>query len=148
GPGLQRPPMYSAVKVGGRQLYKLAREGIEVERPARPIEIFALRLEPASTPDRVRFAVDCSKGTYIRVLAEDVGRRLGTLAVLASLRRTAFGAFSVADAHPLDALLALAREGGAPVLDVRTALRPAREIAVGPELARAIAVGQRAALRN
>jgi tRNA pseudouridine55 synthase len=145
----QRPPMYSAVKVGGRELYKLARQGIEVEREARPVEIHSLRLAPVpGDPTLVRFAVDCSKGTYVRVLAEDVGRALGTVAALASLRRTAFGAFSVDRAHPLDALLALPEGAPLPVLGIREALRPLRELAVDRPLAHAIANGQVAALQR
>jgi tRNA pseudouridine55 synthase len=146
GPQLQRPPMYSAVKIGGRALHKLARAGLEVERPERPVEIYALDLEDGGAPARLSFRVECSKGTYVRVLAEEVGRGLGTVATLASLRRTLFGPFSAVDSHPLADLLALAPGGPLPVLDVRAALRPAREIAVGPDLAYAIAAGQRAAL--
>jgi len=147
GPLLQQPPMYSAVKVGGRELYKLARAGVDVERTPRQVEIHALALAPdPEDRARVRFTVDCSKGTYVRVLAEDVGRALGTVATLASLRRTAFGGLSVADAHPLDDLLALPEGAPLPVVGVRAALRPAREIAVERDLAFAIASGQRAAL--
>jgi tRNA pseudouridine55 synthase len=146
GRRLQKPPMYSAVKIGGRELYKLAREGVEIDRPARAIAIFALELAASPEPGRVRFAVHCSKGTYVRVLAEEVGRALGTLATLASLRRTAFGAFSIADAHGLDDLLARPPGEELPVIDVRTALQPLRELQVGADLARAIACGQRAAL--
>jgi len=85
GPGEQRPPMYSAVKQQGRKLYELARAGVTVEREPRPVTIH--RLELASVPDApgtVAFAVLCSKGTYVRVLAEDVARALGTVGTLAS----------------------------------------------------------------
>src|SRR5690606_3031649 len=89
GERMQKPPMYSAVKHKGRKLYELARAGVTVERPERPIEIVSLELAPvADEPATVAFAVTCSKGTYVRVLAEDIGRELGTLATLASLRRT------------------------------------------------------------
>jgi tRNA pseudouridine55 synthase len=146
GHGEQRPPMYSAVKVGGRELYKLARAGIEVDRAPRPIEIYSLRLEPGRDDRHVRFAVECSKGTYVRVLAEDIGRALGTVAALASLRRTGFGSFAIAQAVPLDDLLALPPGGPLPVLGVREALRPLREIAVGREIAHALGNGRQAAL--
>lgn len=142
----QVPPMYSAVKVAGRKLYELARQGQEVERTTREIEVFAFELEAATpSPPRLRFAVECSKGTYVRVMAEEVGRALGTLAALAELRRTRFGAFSIQDAHPLEVILA--REPGElPVITNRAALRSAREIEVDGHLAFAIAAGQRAAL--
>jgi tRNA pseudouridine55 synthase len=98
----QRPPMYSALKRDGVPLYRLARRGIEVERELRPVRIDALALEPEGA-DRLRFAVACSKGTYVRVLAEDLGQALGTVAHLTELRRTQFGAFSLDAAVGLDA---------------------------------------------
>lgn len=98
---LQRPPMYSALKRDGVPLYRLARRGIEVEREPRAVRIDALELA-ADGPDRLRFAVACSKGTYIRVLAEDIGQALGTVAHLSELRRTQFGAFDLAEAVPLE----------------------------------------------
>lgn len=72
----QVPPMYSAIKRGGVPLYRLARQGIEVEREPRPIEVRALTLSPAG-PAMVAFRVECSKGTYVRVLAADIGQALG-----------------------------------------------------------------------
>jgi tRNA pseudouridine55 synthase len=92
GPSMQTPPMYSAIKRGGVPLYKLAREGVEVERDPRAIVIHELHLEPLGER-RIAFRVSCSKGTYIRVLAEDIGRELGTVAHLEELRRTGFGPF-------------------------------------------------------
>jgi tRNA pseudouridine55 synthase len=143
GAGLQRPPMYSAVKHRGKPLYELARAGVTIDRAERPIEISSLELETvASDPALVAFAVTCSKGTYVRVLAEDVGRALGTLAALATLRRTAFGDFTLAEAHTLDAVLARP-PGDLPVIAPEQALRSARRIAVGAAQAFAIASGQR-----
>ncbi len=98
----QRPPMYSALKRDGVPLYRLARRGIEVERELRPVRIDALQLAAAG-PDRLRFTVACSKGTYVRVLAEDLGLALGSVAHLAELRRTQFGDFAIADAVELEA---------------------------------------------
>lgn len=92
GEQTQTPPMYSAIKRAGVPLYKLAREGVEVERESRPISIYALALERVAE-SRIRFRVECSKGTYVRVLAEDIGRELGTVAHLAELRRVTFGHF-------------------------------------------------------
>jgi tRNA pseudouridine55 synthase len=97
---LQTPPMYSALKRDGVPLYRLARRGVEVERQPRPIRIDVLALEPAGE-GRLRFAVACSKGTYVRVLAEDIGDALGSAAHLDTLRRTGFGPFSVAAATAL-----------------------------------------------
>jgi tRNA pseudouridine55 synthase len=94
GDQLQTPPMYSAIKRGGVPLYELARKGVEVEREPRPITITRLELTRAAAA-RVRFRVACSKGTYVRVLAEDIGRELGTVAHLAELRRTGFGPFRI-----------------------------------------------------
>ena len=103
---VQIPPMYSALKHQGRALYTYAREGVEIERVARPVKVSVLTLEDYSVPD-LRIFVACSKGTYIRVLAEDIGKVLGCGATLAALRRTQVGRFSVADGHNLDALAGL-----------------------------------------
>jgi tRNA pseudouridine55 synthase len=97
----QVPPMYSALKRSGVPLYRLARQGIEVERAPRRVCIHSLRLR-AESPDRVDFEVHCSKGTYVRSLAADLARALGTVGHLSTLRRTRFGAFSVDDAAPLE----------------------------------------------
>ncbi len=110
GRRLQTPPMYSALKHEGTPLYKLARKGITVEREPRWIHVTfeALEVEAADT---LRFCLTCSKGTYVRVLAEEIGEALGTVAHLLELRRTRFGPFSIAQAVPLSAL-----EGPAPAL--------------------------------
>ncbi|HJQ83509.1 MAG TPA: tRNA pseudouridine(55) synthase TruB [Candidatus Binatia bacterium] len=115
----QVPPMYSALKRDGVPLYALARRGIEVEREAREIVIHRLALVLAA-PDRLDFAVECSKGTYVRVLAAEIGEALGTVAHLAVLRRTRVGTFAVEDARPLDALLV--SDAPLPLVPVRRAL--------------------------
>lgn len=103
GVSWQTPPMYSALKQGGRRLYALARRGEVVARPARRIEIYAA--EPLEADgERVVFEVTCGSGVYVRALAEDLGRALGTVAHLASLRRLAIGDFEVAQAADADAL--------------------------------------------
>lgn len=107
----QVPPMHSAVRVGGRRLYELAREGREIERTARRIEILSLDRESLSG-DELVISVTCSKGTYIRTLAMELGRALGCGAYLTALRRTAVGPFGLAEAITLDAL-AQAGEGAA-----------------------------------
>ena len=99
----QRPPMYSALKMQGQPLYALARKGMEVERPSRKVHIH--RLDVTREPGGIlSMSVTCSKGTYIRVLAEDLGKRLGGGAYLTALRRTAIGNIDVADASTLDEL--------------------------------------------
>jgi tRNA pseudouridine55 synthase len=115
GPILQVPPMVSAVKVDGRRLHQLAREGIEVERQPRPVTVYRFDIEPAGPVDgsvdegdRVyRAVVECSSGTYVRTLAADLGHALGGGAHLRNLRRTAIGSFTLAEALPLDDLLVI-----------------------------------------
>ncbi|HEX5773415.1 MAG TPA: tRNA pseudouridine(55) synthase TruB [Geomobilimonas sp.] len=99
----QVPPMFSALKLDGVPLYKLARQGTEVERQPRNIEIFSLSLERIELPD-VAFSVVCSRGTYVRTLAADIGERLGCGAHLRELRRTRSGPFVIADAVTLEQL--------------------------------------------
>jgi tRNA pseudouridine55 synthase len=99
----QVPPMFSAIKHGGRPLYKLARQGINVPRAPRRVHVPELALlELDGTTLRVR--VTCGKGTYVRVLAEDIGKTLGCGASLAALRRTAVGSFRISDAISLERL--------------------------------------------
>ncbi len=110
GPILQTPPMYSAIKQGGQPLYKLARQGVEVERAARPVEIYSLEITSCTLPF-VSFTVHCSRGTYVRTLADDIGTVLGTGAALKELRRTASGPFLMASARTLGELEAAAEAG-------------------------------------
>ena len=99
----QVPPMYSAKKHQGKRLYELARQGIEVERPAKTITIFDLEVVEISLPTVV-VDVTCSAGTYIRVLADDIGKKLGCGAHLSALRRTAVGRFDIGEAITLEEL--------------------------------------------
>ena len=93
GKQLQLPPMYSAIKINGKKLYQLARQGVEVERTARPIEVYKLELlHYTATSFTVRVA--CSKGTYIRVLGEDLATALGTCGTMSFLLRTQVGAYT------------------------------------------------------
>ena len=103
---MQVPPMYSALKKDGKKLYELAREGIEVERAARPLTIYELSLTPLSA-QQLQLTVTCSKGTYVRVLAEDIAKALGTVGHLTALRRIRTGDFKIADAIPLADFTAL-----------------------------------------
>ena len=106
----QVPPMHSAVHVGGKRLYELAREGLEVERAARRVEVYSLqRVEWQG--DVLVVDVSCSKGTYIRTLAMDIGRALGCGAYLTALRRTVVGDFTLAQASTLESLERAGPEG-------------------------------------
>ena len=104
GDQMQLPPMVSAIKIKGVPLYKLARQGETVERPPKLVHVYRFELLGFSPPD-VRFAVECTKGTYVRTLAHDVGQSLGVGAHLVQLRRTKIGQLDVARAHPLADLL-------------------------------------------
>lgn len=108
GKQIQLPPMYSAVKINGQKLYQLARKGVEVERKARPIEIYKLELLDAKLPAEsisakysFTVAVECSKGTYIRVLGEDIATALGTCGTMSFLLRTQVGSYLLNEAHTL-----------------------------------------------
>ncbi|HTQ09754.1 MAG TPA: tRNA pseudouridine(55) synthase TruB [Fimbriimonadaceae bacterium] len=99
----QVPPMYSAVKVGGKALYRYARAGQEVEREPRNVHIGAFDVVSMG-PDRITARIECSGGTYIRTLAHDLGQDVGSGAYLANLNRTRVGRFSLEQATPLDAV--------------------------------------------
>lgn len=129
---LQVPPMVSAVKIDGKRLHELARQGIEVERPARPVTVYRYDLVPTDDPLVYRATVECSSGTYVRVLAADVGHALGGGAHLRALRRTSVGAFTLADAHPLEQV---------EVLPMSAALRGFPVVSVGPDLEAQVRVG-------
>jgi len=106
GDQMQTPPMVSAVKIKGVPLYKLARKGIEVERKARLIHIYGFLLSKYEEPIGT-FRIACTKGTYVRSLAHELGQKLGCGAHLATLRRTISGKFEAKDAIPMDDLLKL-----------------------------------------
>ncbi len=101
----QRPPIYSAIKVDGKRLYKAARAGQQVEVPMRTVEVSKFELRRIALPE-VDFVVQCSKGTYIRSLAHDLGQLAQSGAHLTALRRTAIGEYNVADAYTVDQLTA------------------------------------------
>ena len=101
---LQVPTMYSALKVNGKKLYELARKGQEVERAARPITIYSL-VNLGFDGLRLRLRVQCSKGTYIRTLCQDIGDALGCGGCMEALRRTSAGEYSIEEAVPLETLL-------------------------------------------
>jgi tRNA pseudouridine55 synthase len=103
----QLPPMVSAVRVGGRRLHELARQGEEVEREARRVTVHRFEVEPTGDPVVFRAEVECSSGTFVRSLAADLGTALGGGAHLRGLRRTRIGSFAEADAHAVDELVVL-----------------------------------------
>ena len=107
----QLPPMYSAVKINGQPLYKAARKGQTVERTPRPITVYSIEYLGSPAPSDYTLRVSCSKGTYIRVLAEDIGTALGVPATLAALRRTQAGEFGIEQCHTLPEILAAAESG-------------------------------------
>jgi tRNA pseudouridine55 synthase len=116
GDSKQIPPMHSAIKRQGVPLYKLAHQGIEVEREARDITIHSLDLVRLDG-DELEIDVRCSKGTYIRTLAEDIGEELGCGAHISALRRTGIGALDNIEMHTLDSLTALAEQQDKKALD-------------------------------
>ncbi len=99
----QTPPMYSAIRVDGKRLYELAREGKEIARPKRKITVFSIGVERCSDIEYA-LTVHCSKGTYIRTLCADIGAFLGCGGTMSSLRRTRAGVFTIADAHSFEDL--------------------------------------------
>jgi tRNA pseudouridine55 synthase len=126
----QVPPMVSAVKIGGRRLHELARQGVEVERPPRKVTVYRFDTEPdPARPGVYRAEVECSSGTYIRVLAEDVGTALGGGAHIGCLRRTRIGSFGESDMRPLDLLTHDA------ILTPAQAMRDLAFVTVDPEIA-------------
>lgn len=114
----QIPPMYSAIQVNGQRLYNLARQGIEVERQSRKVTVFSIDIEKMELP-YIEINVHCSKGTYIRTLASDIGTALGCGGCISSLERTASGVFELKNSITPDELLSLAEKG-----EVQKALLP------------------------
>lgn len=106
----QIPPMYSALKINGRKLYELAREGKEVERQPRHVDILYIKILDINLPD-VRFLAGCSKGTYIRTLCADIGEKIGCGAAMAGLKRTRVGNFNIEDALTLSEVEELVKSG-------------------------------------
>jgi tRNA pseudouridine55 synthase len=109
---MQTPPMYSAIKVGGKKLYEIARRGGEVERKPRPVTIFELE-SVGELSNEMELRIRCSKGTYIRTLCSDIGHALGCGACMSALRRTRAGSFGIESAHTLEQVLEAADNGAA-----------------------------------
>lgn len=111
GKSEQIPPMHSAIKINGQKLYQLARKGIDIEIPARQINIHELKPLSFQSPDNVLFEVRCSKGTYIRALCRDIGAVLGCGAAMSYLVRTKTGAFSAEKSSSLDEIMSALEHG-------------------------------------
>lgn len=143
----QVPPMFSAVKVNGKRLYDLAREGTVVERQARKVTIYDLVLQQVRVEQGmvdVRFTCTCSKGTYMRTLCVDLGRALGYPAHMKLLRRIKSGPFTEQDAIPLATLEEMAAHGGdlsQPLLSIREAVSFLPFVQVKPERVKAVLNG-------
>tara|TARA_Y100001970_G_scaffold288578_1_gene416308 strand:+ start:842 stop:1813 length:972 start_codon:yes stop_codon:yes gene_type:complete len=146
----QVPPLYSAIKIGGQRSYKRARAG-EAELPAaRPVEVSRLELVDRPDPDHAVFEVDCGKGTYIRSLARDLGKVLGTVAHVSELRRTRCGPFHEKDAISLDTLAGsvLCAPPQESLLDVMTALDDIPALAMTATQARYLRHGRAVRVRS
>ncbi len=147
GPISQVPPAYAAIKREGRALYDYARAGEAIEVAPRAVTIFALELVSFTGPDEVALRVHCSKGTYVRALARDLGRALGTGGHVTALRRTSSGPFALEVAWPLDRVLAAltAGDGDLPVVSLADALVHLPAVTADDALARRLRAGQRVA---
>lgn len=128
----QVPPMYSALKKDGSRLYELARKGMEVSREARPVRVELHRLEQVA-PARLEFELTCSKGTYIRTLAVDIGRWLGCGAYLSRLRRVTSGPFRIAAAVTLEDLGGIEDMDAVPLVSLNHALSHLRCAVLGAD---------------
>jgi len=139
GPILQVPPMVSAVRVGGRRLHALARQGLEVERAARPVTVHSFVVTPTPEPAVWQMAVTCSSGTYVRVLAADLGSAVGVPAHLRQLRRVAVGSLGEDRARSLEAVEA---DPAAAVVAPAVALADDPAVTVDAEAAQAVTHGR------
>ncbi len=122
GDQYQTPPMFSAIKIGGVPLYKMARQGEVVEREPRFIRVSAFELQSLALP-KLTFRLDCTKGTYVRTIAHDLGAKLGCCAHLSALRRTGSGKFKIDQCTTLDAIQEMS------LSDIEKLLIPVREAA-------------------
>ncbi len=141
----QLPPMYSAIKIGGKKLYEIARRGGEVERKPRRVAIYELQRLGRDDAGDIQLRVRCSKGTYIRALCNDIGAALGCGGCMSALRRTRAGEFTLAEAHTMDDVLTAAEEGRAEglLLPVDTLFRAYPALALTAPQERALRSGVR-----
>ena len=144
----QIPPMVSAVKVGGRRLHQLARQGVEVEREARDVTIHSFALAATDDPSVWSFDVECSVGTYVRVLLSDLASALGTVGHLSSLRRTRSGDFRVEDALSVEQLSDVVASGGTALRAPVTFVEKLEHVVLDDDAESKIRMGQRATLAD
>ncbi len=150
---MQRPPVYSAIKIAGQRAYDLAREGETVTLEERPVSIHRLVLAEMPDRDHATFDAECGKGTYVRALARDIGRRLGCLGHVVALRRLVVGPFDANHAVTVEQLITAREEGDVLSLDrflmpLGVSLGEVPEIAVGASDAARIGRGQSVLLRG
>ncbi|MCU1364178.1 MAG: truB [Acidimicrobiaceae bacterium] len=143
GPQQQTPPMVSALRINGRRLHALAREGVEVDRPARDITIETFALEALASPHEWSFEVTCSVGTYVRVVLADLAAQLGTIGHLSALRRLASGTHLVENALTLDEFERGVNGGNSAMLAPRALVEQLEAIVVTDDEARRLRHGQR-----
>ena len=141
---LQVPPMYSAVKLNGKKFYEYARQGVEIERAPRPIEIFQLTCL-RFYPPYFCLNIECSKGTYIRTLLEDIAVSMGTCACMTFLLRTKAGDFSIEDSHTIDEIT---ENPKAVLLPLEYAVRETEKLSVNPLQAFRITSGVRITIKG
>ena len=151
GPITQMPPSYSALKRAGRPLYDYARADEAIEAAPRTVTVHDLELTSFAGPSAAAFTMRCSKGTYVRALARDLGRALGVGAHVTALRRTRSGPFSLAEARPLDDVLALladpaADQAALPLVALPAALRHLEQRVVSETVARDVRMGRKIGL--
>jgi tRNA pseudouridine55 synthase len=147
----QTPPRFSALKIDGERAYNLARDGEDVALAPRRIDVHRLTLVATPDADRAVFETECGKGTYVRALARDIGRALGSLGHVCELRRTQVGSFDEGNAVRFAALARLAEEGGDPaaaLLPVESALAAVPALQVSRADADRLALGQSVLLRG
>lgn len=144
---MQTPPMYSALKVGGKKLYELARAGVTVEREARAVRIYSLECERISERE---YSIDvrCSKGTYIRTLCADIGRALGTGGTMKALERCEASGFTLSEAHTLGELEAMGDERGSVIIPIERVFDKLASLSLPPFFARLARSGQEIYLRK
>jgi tRNA pseudouridine55 synthase len=149
----QTPPKYSAIKIGGERAYDLARQGEAVELSARPVEIHTLDLIEIPDPDHAVFEAECGKGTYVRAIARDLGRKLGCFGHVSALRRVRVGPFSEENSVALQSLAALRDAEGedglsASLLPVEAGLTSLPALSVSSADAQKLALGQAVIMRG
>ena len=144
----QKTPLYSAVSVGGNRLYRLARQGVEVDTPIRSVEVREIHLLRKTGPGRFLFSLQCSKGTYVRAICEDIGLALGSGAYTSFLLRTRAGCFALEEALTLEEIEERHQEGRLALLPIDQALMDLPAISVAPACAKMLRNGNAVAIER